>query len=146
MDKKGQAAMEFLMTYGWAILAAVIAVGVLAYYGVFSPDRFVSASTVVSTPFSAIGGNISTAAVLIEIRNDGGEALNITGTTVTGCGTNNSVMTVSASALQAINVVCSSSLRAGDTFRGDITVNYRKLGSGSTVTLSSTGKITGKVA
>ncbi len=37
MNKKSQAAMEFLMTYGWAILAAIIAIGVLAYMGVFSP-------------------------------------------------------------------------------------------------------------
>ena len=28
-NKKGQAAMEFLMTYGWAILAAIIVIGVL---------------------------------------------------------------------------------------------------------------------
>ncbi|MEK6885320.1 MAG: hypothetical protein AABY22_37155 [Nanoarchaeota archaeon] len=27
--------MEFLMTYGWAILAAIIAIGILAYFGVF---------------------------------------------------------------------------------------------------------------
>ncbi|MFP4116751.1 MAG: hypothetical protein ACLFTY_01920 [Candidatus Aenigmatarchaeota archaeon] len=36
--KKGQAAMEYLMTYGWAILAVVIVGGVLYYYGVFEPD------------------------------------------------------------------------------------------------------------
>lgn len=36
-NKKGQAAMEFLMTYGWAILTGLIAIGVLAYFGVFSP-------------------------------------------------------------------------------------------------------------
>ena len=35
-DKKGQAAMEFLMTYGWAILAAVIVVGVLWYLIVYA--------------------------------------------------------------------------------------------------------------
>lgn len=146
MDKKGQAAMEFLMTYGWAILAAIIAIGVLAYYGVFSPEKFVSASTVVNSPFSAIGANVSTAAVLLDVRNDGGEALNITGTTVTGCGTNSTILPVNASQIQAITVVCASSLRAGDTFRGDITINYRKLSSGSTVTLSSTGKMVGKIA
>ena len=38
--KKGQAAMEFLMTYGWAILAAVVVIGVLAYFGVFSPGKY----------------------------------------------------------------------------------------------------------
>ncbi len=36
--RKGQAAMEYLMTYGWAILAVVIVGGVLYYYGVFEPD------------------------------------------------------------------------------------------------------------
>ena len=40
MQKRGQAAMEFLMTYGWAILAAIIVIGVLAYFGVLSPDKF----------------------------------------------------------------------------------------------------------
>lgn len=30
--------IEFLMIYGWAILAAVIAIGILAYFGVFSPN------------------------------------------------------------------------------------------------------------
>lgn len=38
--KKGQAAMEFLMTYGWAILVVLIAIGALAYFGVLSPERF----------------------------------------------------------------------------------------------------------
>jgi len=37
-NKKSQGAMDFLMTYGWAILSAVIVIGVLASFGVFSPD------------------------------------------------------------------------------------------------------------
>jgi|SRR3989344_808890 len=36
-EKKAQAAMEFLMTYGWAILIILIALGVLFYLGVFNP-------------------------------------------------------------------------------------------------------------
>ena len=40
MNKKSQAAMEFLLTYGWAILAAIVAIGVLAYTGVFSPGNY----------------------------------------------------------------------------------------------------------
>jgi hypothetical protein len=30
---KGQAALEFLVTYGWAILAAMLAIAALAYFG-----------------------------------------------------------------------------------------------------------------
>ena len=29
--------MEFIMTYGWAILAVAVAVAALAYFGIFSP-------------------------------------------------------------------------------------------------------------
>ena len=32
--KKAQAAMEFLMTYGWAILVVLVTIGALAYFGV----------------------------------------------------------------------------------------------------------------
>ncbi len=33
-NRKSQAAMEFLMTYGWAILVVLVAIGALAYFGV----------------------------------------------------------------------------------------------------------------
>jgi len=36
--KKGQAAMEFLTTYGWAILIVVLVIGALFSFGVFSPN------------------------------------------------------------------------------------------------------------
>jgi len=38
---KGQAAMEYLMTYGWAILLLVIVLGVLFASGIFTPSQFV---------------------------------------------------------------------------------------------------------
>ncbi len=38
MNKKAQAAMEFLMTYGWAILVVLVVIGALAYFGVLSPS------------------------------------------------------------------------------------------------------------
>src|SRR3989344_6998129 len=38
MKRKGQAAMEFLMTYGWAILVVLIVIGALAYFGVLNPQ------------------------------------------------------------------------------------------------------------
>ncbi|PIN70800.1 hypothetical protein COV93_00035 [Candidatus Woesearchaeota archaeon CG11_big_fil_rev_8_21_14_0_20_43_8] len=36
--KKGQAAMEFLMSYGWAVLAGLVVIGGLAYFGVIKTD------------------------------------------------------------------------------------------------------------
>lgn len=40
MLRKSQAAMEFLMTYGWAIVVVMVMVGVLAYFGVFNVKAF----------------------------------------------------------------------------------------------------------
>jgi len=37
MNKKGQVAMAFFMTYGWAILVVLVAIGALAYFGVLAP-------------------------------------------------------------------------------------------------------------
>lgn len=38
--KRGQAAMEWLETYGWAILVVLAAIGALAYFGVLTPKGF----------------------------------------------------------------------------------------------------------
>ncbi len=39
---KGQAAIEFFMTYGWAILVLIIVLGVLISSGIFSPNYLIS--------------------------------------------------------------------------------------------------------
>ncbi|MBC8495104.1 hypothetical protein H8D36_03050 [archaeon] len=44
MYKKGQAALEFLTTYGWAFLVILVMIGALAYFGVLNPENFVSDS------------------------------------------------------------------------------------------------------
>jgi hypothetical protein len=38
--KKSQAAMEFLMTYGWALLVVIIVIAALAFFGLLNPSRF----------------------------------------------------------------------------------------------------------
>ncbi|MBD3204096.1 hypothetical protein GF327_07405 [Candidatus Woesearchaeota archaeon] len=40
MIKKAQAAMEFLMTYGWAVLVVVAAIAAMSYFGVLSTNKF----------------------------------------------------------------------------------------------------------
>jgi uncharacterized protein (UPF0333 family) len=145
MNKKGQAAMEFLMTYGWAILAAVIAIGVLAYFGVFSPGKYAVGSTTVTPPFYANAWNVQadtgsgSSGVVLELKNNGGEDYNVTSITVSGCGSYTTPTTISTSTAEAFTVNCSSTLTEGDSFKGDITIIYRK--SGSSVDLSSTGTI-----
>jgi len=37
MDKKGQSALEYLMTYGWALVVIVIVIAALFAFGIFNP-------------------------------------------------------------------------------------------------------------
>jgi hypothetical protein len=41
-SRAGQAAFEYLVTYGWAILAAIMAIGALSYFGFVSPSNLLS--------------------------------------------------------------------------------------------------------
>ena len=56
MNKRAQSAMEYLMTYGWAILVVLIALGALFYLGVFSPS--VPNTCQFNTPFICVGGDV----------------------------------------------------------------------------------------
>jgi hypothetical protein len=42
INNKGQAAIEFLVTYGWAILGVVIVIGALTYFGIFNTQRYIN--------------------------------------------------------------------------------------------------------
>lgn len=151
MQRKGQAAMEFLMTYGWAILAAIIAIGVLAYFGVFSPGKFITGAAVVNPPFYANAWNIqeglgTDGGINLEMRNNGGEDYDIYNVTVSGCGTYNGLPdAIPANGVLSAQVLCTNgtALSAGKTFKGDITINYRK--AGSNLDLTSTGTIAEKI-
>src|SRR3989338_8455864 len=77
MRRKGQAAMEFLMTYGWAILAAIVVIGVLAIY--LNPNRITPSATFINPPITAENWNVdaSDKDVNLEIANNGAEDVNI---------------------------------------------------------------------
>ena len=52
INKRSQSALEYMMTYGWAILIIVIVAAVLYSFGIFSPSSSISATI---TGFSGLG-------------------------------------------------------------------------------------------
>lgn len=82
MKKKGQAAMEFLMTYGWAILVVLAAIGALAYFGVLSPQKLLPDRTTFTAPTPNIDLaviDLANGDVEVAFRNNVGVKINITG-------------------------------------------------------------------
>lgn len=148
MRTKGQAAMEFLMTYGWAILAAIIVIGVLAVY--FRPSSLTQNSVIVTAPLYGSGVTLAATTIQVEIQNNGGEDITIgiatlgfnspSGANCTGFSGNE---TLAAGATQVLTF-SSCNLASGDTVSADLTVPYTR--SGTTLTLTSTGTVSGRVA
>ncbi len=147
MEKKGQAAMEFLMTYGWAILAAVIAIGVLGYFGVFTPGKYTSGTSIVTTPWYVDAWNVKATGVTLALKNNGGVDYTITKVAISNCANSTTGWNVTAGDVaggsSGILIDCTTDPTVGDNFKGDITISYTK--SGSDVELTSTGTIAEKV-
>ena len=88
MEKKrrrGQAALEFLMTYSWAILVVIIVIGALAYFGVLDPSNLIPERCVLEAgmdcvAFTASEGADDTEIVFeIVVRNGLGRPVEIIG-------------------------------------------------------------------
>ena len=43
-SKKGQAALEYMITYSWAFLVIIASVGALSYFGILSPSKYIPES------------------------------------------------------------------------------------------------------
>ena len=73
--KKGQAALEFLTTYGWAFLVILVMISALGYFGILNPDRFLPERCNVGPEFAcveyAIYDNADPNFVLIMTNNVG---------------------------------------------------------------------------
>lgn len=84
MNTRAQAAMEFLMTYGWAILVVLAAISALAYFGVLSPGKFLPSSCLLESGLSCDHKIEPTQATLV-LRNGIGKDLTVTSLNVSGC-------------------------------------------------------------
>ena len=82
--KKAQAAMEFLMTYGWAILVVLIAIAALAYFGVLNPGRYLPSSCRLVPGLGCEDFKVTTNAVTLVIQNGMGQDLNPINITIGG--------------------------------------------------------------
>jgi len=81
MKRKGQAAMEFLMTYGWAIIVVLAAIAALAYFGVLSPQKLLPERTTFAAPISNIDNAVVDVSGTIQIafKNNVGVPILLTG-------------------------------------------------------------------
>lgn len=126
--KRAQAAMEFLMTYGWAILIILVAIAALAYFGVLNPTRYVADRCVLPVPMTC--GDFYVDIGQVQFRLTNGDSSTITVTRVelpqfgAGCIFNPPApLAIASGATELITVPCVQTATA-DKKKSELKVSY----------------------
>jgi hypothetical protein len=149
--KKGQAALDFLMTYGWAIALVVIVAAALFALGVFDVSNFVGTKASGFSGVAVQGWSFtgSTGILAVKLTNQVGQKINITGVSAT-IGSSTQTFNVSGLSTGTDTGMTTATLNSGAFpvstsgagYQAKLTINYTDMNSGFAA--STTGTLTGK--
>lgn len=133
--KKSQAAMEFLMTYGWAILVVLAAIAALAYFGVLSPEKFLPEKCILQPGIACISHKVEPTKVTLVISNGMGRTLTVNSITVGSCtGAFDEAMLSGTDHTFVIGGSCNNGAQK-EKFKADITMAYTEKDTNLTKTV-----------
>ena len=138
--KKSQMALEFMMTYGWAIMVAMVAVSMIAYFGILNPDRFFPTACILESGIGCTDFKVNEGSVLLILKNARGEDI-----TINSIITNNCTGSASGSLKngeQGVFIVDGCRNTPNAKFVSDVNLTYA---SDSGLVHKKTGRIVGKV-
>lgn len=146
------------MTYGWAILVVLAAIGALAYFGVLSPDNFLPSKCTISPQFACKEFKVDTTGnIQMQIQNNYGKTVdanfslsNADCTFTSGgnesnghTGVRNGADFEIVSGTGLINFTCNAGLSEGTKYAADITISYKD--SSQALVHTATGTLQSKV-
>jgi hypothetical protein len=88
---KAQAAMEFLMTYGWALVLVLLATAALAYFGLLNPDRYITDKFTLGQGLFVKDGSVNDSHVTLMVYNGVGKPIRSLTVNVTNCMNNDRI-------------------------------------------------------
>ena len=151
---KGQSALEYMMTYGWAILIIVIVAVILYSMGIFNPRASVTAVSSGFSPFAAsaavCSGSTLTVAFSVGGLPNGASSVIITGgnyTSGSGISPASGTLTAPSSPISVgssfnmtdTSVTCTS----GVAFSASGNIDYKVSSAAGTANYVATGTIAG---
>lgn len=131
VKKRGQAAIEFLTTYGWAMMAIALSIGALLYFDVLDSDRYVREECNTGNQLQCLE---------VYVNNDGTAIFRILNNyqvpvdvkiSVTGDGTGDSTTkTITPGGVGEIQInTLNTDANPGDAVQLDLLINYGREGN-----------------
>lgn len=129
MHNKSQAALEFLMTYGWAILIVLVAIGALSYFGVLSPDKFLPSRCTLPAglscaDFEARDAGGGAAELDVSLRNSLGYDITSVTVRASGCTTPAAISSLKNGANPSTVTLQDCSFTIGQKYSGQLNVSF----------------------
>lgn len=69
LDAKAQIALDYLMIMGYGVVSVLLVMGVLAYFGIFNPSRFVSERCILAEGLKCVDFIIRDNTVMLKVQN-----------------------------------------------------------------------------
>ena len=146
--RKGQAALDFLMTYGWAIALVVIIAAVLFALGIFDVSNFVGSKAAGFSGVAVKGWKLDTAgSFTMKVSNQVGQPIQINKVSVTiGSSTVNyttpAIPLATGQDSGTLTFSNTSTQIAGSGYTARVSITYTD--QSSSFDYTSTGTLTGK--
>ena len=124
MRRKSQAALEFIITYGWAFLVVLVSISALAYFGVLGLDRFVPDKCTFPSGIACLDEKATASAIAISVQNSVGYDINIDALKAQQCTAIGSQGKLSNGNIRQITMLCNNT---GTKYSGTVNITYTKL-------------------
>lgn len=127
ISRSSQAALEFIMTYGWAILVVLIAILTLAYFGVLKPDLFLPNRCSLPAGIACLDYKVEPFQVVLVLQNSQGKGVTLNEVKVSAnsqfCA-NNETLLLNNGEKAIITISQCNNGYAGQKFNGMINITY----------------------
>jgi hypothetical protein len=130
-NARAQAAMEFLMIYGWAVFSVLATIAILAYLGVLSPEKLLPEKCTIDSGITCISSKVQIGQITLVLLNSAqGKTLTINNIDVEGCtGNFNQELGSGSQATFSMEESCNNG-EIKDKFNGQIKIKYTENPSG----------------
>jgi hypothetical protein len=128
--RKGQSALEFLMTYGWAIMVILVMIGALAYFGVFDIQDRMPERCMITTGIDCADFMMNSTTLKIYVTNNEGSSLSYINLSSTSCSDYTVAYNVAGGSKVELSCTISAKTTGkGNKFKMPITIAYQKTDS-----------------
>ncbi len=128
-DKRGQSALEYLMTYGWALVVIVIVVAALFAFGIFNPPAAARCAGLDKLLYKDHAVDAVGTGITLAMGNGAGSTIDVTsvaygGDFVGGVDTDTPINNIGSGADFTLNNETVFTAAVTGTYNGTITITY----------------------